>query len=152
MYFFAEDYIKFIYRLKYYLDQPLVVVTYQESKYKDILIKKGQTHCLVGKLDDVEIVLLHYQDKDDAIEKWNRRVRRVNYDNLIFKMSEMNCCNIRHLCMFDDFSTKKKVLFTSRSYDLQSEIVCNEWAKIGEIKNDTTNFKKHINLVRLING
>ena len=94
MYFFAEEYIKFIINLKYYLSLKLEIITYEDSKYKDILVRKNQKHCLIGKLNDVEFVLLHYRNADEAIEKWERRCKRVNYDNLIFKMSEMNLGNL----------------------------------------------------------
>lgn len=127
------------------------IISYEESKYKDILIKKNQTHCLIGKTDDVEMVLLHYHDSNEAKEKWARRCQRVNYENIIFKMSEMSYCTEEHLKAFDAFPADRKVLFISCDYRLKSQIVCPEWSEIGEIKNDTTDFKKHIDLVSLIN-
>lgn len=152
LYFFAEEYIKFIYNLKYYLSLPLEIVSYTDSKYKDILIQKKQTHCMIGKLDDVEMVLLHYHDPQEAKEKWARRCERVDWDNLIFKMSEMNYCTQEHLQAFDNFPAERKVLFVSRDYGLKSQVVWPEYRAIGEIKNDTTNFKKHLNLTQVING
>lgn len=71
MYFFAEEYIKFIINLKYYLSLKLEIITYEDSKYKDILVRKNQKHCLIGKLNDVEFVLLHYRNADEAIENGN---------------------------------------------------------------------------------
>ena len=151
MYFFAEEYIRFISNLKYYLNLKLEIVTYEDSRYKDVLIKKNQTACLIGKLEDVEIVLLHYYSADEAIEKWERRCKRVDYDNLIFKMSEMNLCTLEHLRAFDEFPAERKVLFVSKDYGFKSQIVLKQWSKIGEIKDDTTRFKQHLNLKKLIN-
>ena len=151
MYFFAEEYVKFISRLKYYLSLKMEIITYEESKYKDTLIKRNQTKCPIGKLDDVEIVLLHYHNADEAVEKWERRCKRVNWDHLIFKMSEMNQCTFKHLKVFDDFPAERKILFVSKDYGLKSQIVWPEWTKFGEIKNDTTDFKKHLNLAEFLN-
>ena len=39
--------------------------------------------------------------------KWERRCKSVNYDNLIFKMSEMNYCTEENLKAFDDFAAKR---------------------------------------------
>ena len=137
--------------LKYYLNLKLEIVTYEDSRYKDVLIKKNQTACLIGKLEDVEIVLLHYYSADEAIEKWERRCKRVDYHNLIFKMSEMNLCTLEHLRAFDEFPAERKVLFVSKDYGFKSQIVLKQWSKIGEIKDDTTRFKQHLNLKKLIN-
>ena len=151
MYFFAEEYIKFINNLKHFLKQPLEIIDCSQSKYKEQLIERNQAHCLIGKIDDVEMVLLHFHNAQEAQEKWKRRCERVNYDNLIYKFSEMDYCTEEHLKAFDAFPAKKKVMFVCKDYALQSQTVCPEWTKYGRVKNDTTNFKRHINLVKLIN-
>lgn len=151
MYFFAEEYIRFIYNLKYYLQQPLEIIDYSQSKYKEQLIERNQTNCLIGKIADVEIVLLHFHSAQEAQEKWKRRCERVNYDNLIYKFSEMDYCTEEHIKAFDAFSAKKKVMFVCKDYGLKSQTVCPEWTKHGRIKNDTTNFNRHVDLVKLIN-
>lgn len=152
MYFFAEEYLKFIYNLNHYLSLPLEVVTSSDSKYRDILVKKRQEKCLIGKLDDVEIVLLHYSNAKEAKDKWERRCNRINFDNIIFKMSEMNFCSKEHLKLFDSFPAKRKILFVSQDYGLSSQIILPEWYFYGEVKNDTTNFKRGVNLKQLINS
>lgn len=151
MYFFAEEYIKFVYGLQHYLQQRLEIIDFSQSKYKQQLIERNQTNCLIGKIDDVEIVLLHFHSVKEAKEKWERRCKRVNYDNLIYKLSEMDYCTEKHLKDFDALPAKKKITFVCKDYKLQSQIVCSEWTKYGRVKNDTKKFKKHINLVKLIN-
>lgn len=44
----------------------------------------------IGKLDDIEVVFLHYKSEEEAYQKWNRRKKRINYNNLIFKFNDMN--------------------------------------------------------------
>ena len=83
MYFFAEEYIKFLSNLIHYLDCELQQLNVNDSKYKDTIVELGQGNKLLAKLDDVEIVLLHYPNWDEAKEKWERRAKRINFDNLI---------------------------------------------------------------------
>lgn len=100
LYFFAEDYLKFCSDLKYYLSQELRFIQAKESKYADILMKRGEMHVPVGLLDDVEIIFLHYKTPEIAKEKWERRVKRINWDNLIVKFSYQNMCTEEHIHRF----------------------------------------------------
>ena len=99
-YFFADDYIKFISKLKNYLSLKLEIINARESKYFSTLKELNQLNVPVGKLDDIEIVLLHYKDPKVALEKWKRRVDRINWDNLIVKFSYMSKCNDSHIESF----------------------------------------------------
>ena len=83
LYIFAKDYIKFIYNLKYYFNFELKELKASESKYYYELLRLGQEDSVMGILDDVEIVFLHYKSFEEARDKWERRCKRVNYDNII---------------------------------------------------------------------
>lgn len=136
-YFFAKDYLKFVSNLEYYLSCELRMITYKESKYKDILVLKGQQDVPVGVLDDIEIVFLHYKDPKVAEEKWNRRLSRVNWDNLVVKFSEMNLCEQDDLFYFDSLPYKNKIIFTKQKYDgLNNSVVIPFYAKSSQINDD----------------
>ena len=90
LYFFSEEYIKFLERFDYYIKQKLEIIDTKDSKYYDEMIKKNHKNAIVGKLDDVEIVFLHMKTGKEAIEKWNKRVKRINKGNIIFKFCEQN--------------------------------------------------------------
>ena len=77
LYFFSEEYIKFLERFDYYIKQKLEIIDTKDSKYYDEMIKKNHKNAIVGKLDDVEIVFLHMKTGKEAIEKWNKRVKRI---------------------------------------------------------------------------
>ncbi|MCD8291242.1 MAG: DUF1919 domain-containing protein [Prevotella sp.] len=115
-YFYADDYIKFISNLQYYLSCDLTFISHGDSKYADILSLKKQESAPIGCLDDVEIVFLHYHSEEEAREKWERRVKRANTDNLIVKFSEQNLCEYSHLKEFDAMPYEKKILFTKCDY------------------------------------
>jgi uncharacterized protein (DUF1919 family) len=46
LYFYADDYIKFLEKLKYYINKPLKFISYQDSKYREYLINKSETSSL----------------------------------------------------------------------------------------------------------
>jgi len=103
MYFFTPDYIKLLNNLEYYFNLPLDFITYKESKYKNKLEEYGGDNlsCPIGKLDDIECIFLHYSTQQEAKDKWERRKKRINWDNLYVKMSEQNLCTEEHLKAFD---------------------------------------------------
>lgn len=85
-----EDYMRFLQRLEWYLDQPLKFIRPLESRYYDTISNHGQRPttypiAVIGK--DVEVHFLHYQDEAEASSKWNRRVKRINFERLLVKMS-----------------------------------------------------------------
>ena len=41
MYFFAEDYMKFLSNIQKYLEEDVRFITYKESKYRKILEERG---------------------------------------------------------------------------------------------------------------
>ena len=87
-----------------------------ESKYCDVL-KSRKQFCPIGKLDDIEIVFLHYASTEEALEKWERRKARVNYNKLLFKISSSNFCNDQILDEFDALPCNK-IILTNKKYNL----------------------------------
>ena len=79
LYFYAEDYVKFCSKLEYYLEQELKFIDASESSHTEDVKKKK---CPIGKLDDIEIVFLHYKSEEEAFQKWERRKERINMKNI----------------------------------------------------------------------
>lgn len=159
MWLFAEDYIKFISNLRYYVGLEIQIISPEESKYYEKLITMGSTGGLVGVLDDIEIIMLHFHDKKIAKEKWERRVARINWDNLIFKFSYMNDCTYDMLAEFDklDFSNisskYKKIMFVPKPMpEFKSAIYIHGFEDEPQITNDTFVFNQYFKLYSFING
>ena len=154
MYFYSEEYIKLLRNLDRNLFLPFSVVNANESKYYQDLLRKGQKNVFIGKLgNEIELVLLHYHSKEEAEEKWARRLARVNLNNLIVKMSEMNMCSEKHLLEFDEMNYRKKVLFVAKEREkIKSQIIVNRYIRENEISNDTLYYDRYINLNELINA
>lgn len=152
LYFFADDYIKFVKNIKYYMSLDLKFIRYQDSRHRDLIVQKNETHVPIGVLDDVEIMFLHYKSETEACEKWNRRRARINWDNIYFKFSKMNACTDQHLKAFDSLEYEKKFMLVPKGYtDLQCAVYCNrEVDSDGQLILDTIPFPGNIHLSRLI--
>jgi uncharacterized protein (DUF1919 family) len=152
LYFFAEDYIKFVYNLAWYIAQPLGIIPTKDSKYFPILVERVEKNVIIGKLHDIEIVFLHYHSPEEAIDKWNRRCKRINWDCLFIKFSEMNLCSERELQLFDALPFENKVMFThTPRTDLKSARYYPGYEKEEELLFDTNPVNRCINLVEFLN-
>lgn len=152
LYFFADDYLKFVKNLRYYMSQDLTFITVNESRYKDILIARHHDIVPLAKLDDVEIVFLHYKTKEEAKEKWNRRRQRINWDKLYFKFSKMNLCTEDHLKKFSELPFRHKFMLNNRKPTRYNcEFYWNGKSNEKEILLDTSPFPGILHIAKLIN-
>ena len=150
LYFFAEDYVKFLSNLRYYCSIEVQELDLKDSNYKDIIEKKGQQNVPLGKLDDIEIVFLHYPTFAEAKEKWERRCKRICWENLIVKNAEMNGCTPEQIKTFDKLPYDRKFIFTTRDYGIESQIIFKEYMGKEQVKDDTTRFNKYVDIVKLL--
>ena len=133
LYFFAEEYIKFLERFDYYIKQDLKIIE--------------------TKLDDVEIVFLHMKTEKEAIEKWNKRVQRINKKYIIFKFCEQNECTKKHVERFEKLPFKNKICFTTKDYPgYKSVIWFKNQVKNDEVLRDYYESHKYLNIIDYINN
>ena len=152
LYFFAADYVKFVADYKYYLQQPLEFINAKESRYYDVLVKRNHENKPIGKLDDVEIVFLHYKDEQEAIEKWKRRVARINWDNVLIKNSMQNYCTYELLKKYDKIPIKNKIVFVNKHMPEIESAICYKAAKRqNEVSEDVLYFNRYINITQWLN-
>lgn len=150
-YFFADEYLKFLKDLKKYLAMDLQVVPAEESRHADILFRKGQ-EVPVGVLGDVEIVFLHYKDPIIAKEKWNRRLERINWDNLIYKFSYMNGCNDALLEEFESIQGVKKICFVNKVFPQYPDTVVMPYLDgDGQVGDDTFYWHRNFDIIGFLN-
>jgi hypothetical protein len=153
LYFFAEEYIKFLERFDYYIKQDLKIIETKDSRYYEKMVKKNHKHAIVGKLDDVEIVFLHMKTGEEAIEKWNKRVQRINKKYIIFKFCEQNECTKKHVERFENLPFKNKICFTTKDYPgYKSVIWFKNQVKNDEVLRDYYESHKYLNIIDYINN
>lgn len=148
-----KDYIKFIYNLKYYLSITPIEIKIDESTYSNYL-KTLNYDGVIGKIDDVELMFLHYEDFNEAKTKWERRKKRVNFDKIIYKFNDQNNCTIEELRLFEEFPAKNKILFTAKEYDGVESYVLNKYEAAGYVVDDTKtkNIKTVFNIYDFVNS
>lgn len=114
-FFMPDDYLKFLNDLDYYLSCPLSFIKPSESKYEKDLGKYSTWGTyLIGKLDDVEIHMLHHHDEEETLSKWKSRIKRVNKKRLIVKFNDNNGVTCEHIKEFMKLSYANKLCFVSK--------------------------------------
>ncbi len=151
LFFMANDYIKFIYNLKHYIDSDLKFISIEESKHKDYL-KKLNYNSPIGKIDDIEIMFLHYGSESEAFEKWERRKKRINWNKIIYKFSDQNMCTYEHLKKFNDFEAQNKICFSTRKYKDLNTIQIKKYKNSENVLDDIKTYKKYFNFYKFLNN
>ena len=150
---FSKDYISFLAKLEYYLKLPLVEVKFEESSHYEYL-KKRLNNCVIGKLDDIEIIFLHYGSFEDASKKWNKRKVRVNLNNLLIKYSDQNQFDISHFKQFENLPYKNKIFITTNKSISSCSvkiIYLNDKSHVGYAADDIKPSLNKINLKHYLN-
>lgn len=153
LFFMAPEYIKFIYNIKYYLSQEIGEIKVNDSKYKDYLINMNYDG-VVGKINDLEICFLHFDNIEEVREKWKRRTNRINWDRIIYKFNDQNLCTIKELEAFEKFDAKNKICFTAKKYKNINSIQLEQFKNEKFVLEDTKpqSYKEKLNIVKYINS
>jgi len=156
LYFMAEDYIKFISNLEKNINSKLEFISPKDSKHYDVIKNdKKIGEYPIGKINDIEIIFLHYSSEEEAYDKWNRRCKRINWDKLLIKFNDQNGCTKEHLCFFDRLDIKNKICFTSsKKMKLKSTIFIPSFKKQKSIYASQEPFGKsrYVNINKIINS
>ncbi len=122
LYFYAEDYIKFLKNLKKNLNTKLTFINPSESKWKELFMSDKRSGTFpIGKINDIEIFFLHYKSAKEAKEKWERRCKRVNFENLIVKFNDQNMCTEQDVKEFFKLPFKNKIFFTVKNWNIDQK-------------------------------
>ncbi|OUO58157.1 hypothetical protein B5F74_11025 [Collinsella sp. An271] len=117
MFIMPDDFVRLCADLSGYLAQPLEFIEPEESKWVDALRANDSWGTyFIGRVGDVELHMLHYHDKEIARRKWESRVRRVNYDRILYKLNDQNGATEDDLLAFDTLSLEHKVVFSAREH------------------------------------
>lgn len=93
-----KDYLKMLKNINYYLlENDLVFLRIAELNFP------------VAVLGDILIYFNDYKSAEEADEKWKRRLRRINWDNLFVKMTIVD---IEDAVEFGRLNYKNKIAFT----------------------------------------
>lgn len=103
-------------------------------------------------LGDIELHFLHYKSENEAREKWERRLRRICWENLYFKFNDNDQCTYELMKEFEKLPYKSKVIFSSKNYeDLPSLVHFKSQEKQGQVGIDLKYYHKYFNVVKWLN-
>lgn len=150
-----DDYLRFLENFDDYITLPLHFIEFNSSKYHDYLSREStaKTEYPIAMLGDVEIHFMHYSSKEEALEKWNRRCKRINKDRMLVKMSQRYVRTKDILDRFAALPFKNKICFTEIDYPKEGFIKIEELKHLNIQGGDETPYvMKVINLINLINN
>lgn len=129
LFFMASDYIEFLSHFEQYLQAELTFILPGESRWKHENESSPQFGTYpIGLLKlregaGVEIFFLHYHSQNEAKEKWERRVERINRAHLLVKFNDQNGCTDEHIHAFDLLPFKNKICFTVKKFPQYKSVV-----------------------------
>lgn len=158
LFFMDEDYICFLERVYWYLNQSLEFISPEKSKYYDKISDNGNRKvkypiALLG--GDVEVHFLHYSNCEEARKKWERRARRLNPNKMLVKMSiRDNGYDITTMLnRFCNLPYKNKICFSPIPYPSSSIVCVPELKTLNLVGGDETEFTlKKIDVYSLLNS
>ena len=107
MWFRQGDFIKFCVNLKHYIECDLVFIDCEEYDFP------------VAKLDDIYLYFNHSKTQEEASENWNRRKRRINYDNLFILLYDRGNLPRDEYLKLNNVKCKNKIVFTAdKNFDI----------------------------------
>lgn len=154
-----DDYIIMLRDLRTYLSEDLVQISWQESHIKNILLEKHNLSGLqldslvIGRLKDIDIVFLHYSSFVEAKEKWTKRCKRVNFDNLLVKFNDQNGCTVENVRDYLRLQYRYKLFFTAKAeWCTNNEcILFKQYLKDGYVKSDMFYGNNPIDMTKYLN-
>lgn len=136
-------YIKLLENPRYYLALPLTFK--DESKYPSIQEIHDLKYFPIGTLGDtgIEIQFLHFSSSEIAAKKWERRVKRIDWDNLFIKYDcGKDYATKEHVQKLITMNYTHLLIFGNNDYGLKKVICTKKYSKNGveQFKNCFLNF------------
>lgn len=146
LFFYAPCFLVLLSDLKKFINSPLEFIS--ESSYEDANRFIMENHWYpIGILNDkIEIHFLHYRSEKEALEKWERRKKRVNWDNLFVSCTDRDGMTADLMKTFDSLPFENKILFTSKRYPNISSAKRLKYFKKSEIVGDLYNERYAVTL------
>lgn len=151
LYFFSEDYIKFLENLESYLKEDLNFI--RESRFEECSKEHQTNNYPIGLLsNNLEIHFLHYKSEDEAKTKWNRRKARVEENKILVIMNDQNRFSEDLMPRFNAIKYPK--VFLSAKFRAGNNVKVISYYKnkevIGDMYHDKLECLKDFNLVSWI--
>lgn len=160
LYIFAPCYVRLLGHLKEYMGKELHFATVSRyasaNTQREAMAVKYPIGLLGEGANSVELHFVHYAHEAEAKEKWTRRTRRINWDNLFVKFDDRDLATDELIETFDRLPFEKKLVFTSQNRPaLQSAVwvaACKAEPCVPDGVTLYFQCKKYCDVVKWLNG
>lgn len=157
LFLMADDYLTL---LDGFCEEKLVLqkfITREESKYKEYIYNDKELYELnypIGVLiGGEELHFQHYTSKEYAQEKWEKRVKRINWEKLLFKFSDGYLATQEHIKTFDKLPFEHKICFSAKPCEECSSVIyMDRFEDKEKVELEWKYDKYYINLHKVINN
>lgn len=109
LFFEAADFMKFVMNLRYYMKCRMIV--YWGLDYP------------IGELDDIKIHFMHYSTCEEALDCWNRRKKRLDYNKIIVVATDRDGFSEKEFQEWRSLSYKKVLFTVNRKYKNEEGVI-----------------------------
>lgn len=155
LFFHSDCYIKLINDLSVF-NEPLKFVPVSKYPSTNTLRDNANMYWPIAIIGDgIEVHFLHYHSEAEAKEKWERRVKKINYDNVLFLYAVRELATDEHVKAFMNSPYKNKLCLSAKEYKEYDNLVYfPEYKKMGEMPGADiarANVMKRVNFAALLN-
>jgi len=110
-----EAFLFFCEHVKEYAGAPVTAPNEEESRLlPKVRFPVGVLRGEDRDLPDIPLFFMHFKTLEDAIEKWDRRYRRINYEQICIMMDCKMHATEEFLDRFEKLPFERKVIFSHR--------------------------------------
>jgi uncharacterized protein (DUF1919 family) len=153
LFLFPDDYIEFLEKLEHYTKQSLkfkAISKYPEANERR---RKSRHYYPIGVLgDDVEVHFLHYENENEANEKWTRRKERINFQNLFLIWDDKANFNEEFLCRYETLPFEHKLFLSIKDRENTGKVMFVQVSKDDPLVITRAKFEKKFNIIKWLNG
>lgn len=141
LYMEPKDYITFLENPKHFCNSVIMTEEKTARSYP------------VGNLDGLKIYGVHYDSFKQLKEKWEKRSKRINWENIIVFFIERDGCTHDDLVRFDKLNYNKIVFTKEEYFDIDSSyIIPNSYDEINKCVNNIVGYQSNTSLYRTIDA
>lgn len=143
----GTDYIKFCKDIKHYLSLKLEFFNFADSIFNSEVY--GTVPFPVAKLGDIQIGFVHYATPKEAAEKWYRRAKRINWNNVIFKLSQRESFSDEDVEAFAALELPNKLIIAEKGSTYKTVIIPGISTYVGD---ETPLIFEHLDTTQYLNS
>lgn len=145
--------MRFLENLDWYLKQPLEFTSETKHSATKKVVENLHHKYPIGLLGgDVEIHFMHCKTEKQALEKWNRRLRRINTQAMFLLFSDGWEFEDELFEKFDKLPFEHKLFICEKPRKNKGYTAYVEGLKQDDVNLRSRKFEKKVDLVKWLNG